>query len=170
MYLDTIVARIIAASRSWVDSLPRERLGSLAVDEYLLVLSHAYLYTDPDFRNDEDGVNMRHAGNIILEKRIGVTNKFYKANPLSDEYFSADGYTELFFWWNLSGMHTEVIENNKYRQSEDRPFHDLVFNRPEILPYYEAGLRDVDFIERCISDGVDADMARSLGEVSVNIR
>ena len=149
-------------SREWVAVLDRSVIGNFAVDDEFLVLSHAIASVavedfagspvNADVRNTLMGRRYERGSTLIAsENGIGVTEMV------------TQGIAEVFVWWGRQGVNKKFTEQDEYEQFRPRcSFINTLINRPERLPYYEVGIHNRSFINKCITDGVDAELAVSM--------
>ena len=151
----------IELSHKWVASLDRSIFGSFATDARLLAVVHAMYDFDVKATGNPDadfGQAMEHSGSVLemLDTTLAI--------PLDEKRFTNwSAMAEVFHWWGDNPVYMEYKSRLMYREvNEIRKVFTSLSENPPRLPYYEAGLRDNDFIDRCITDGVDADLAVAL--------
>jgi len=148
----------IELSHEWVASLDRSIFGSFATDARLLAVVHAMNDFDVKATDDPDadfGQAMEHSGSVLemLDTTLAI--------PMDQKRFVHwSAMAEVFHWWGDNPVYTEYKSRLMYREvNEIGKVFTSLSEHPPRLPYYEAGLRDNDFIDRCIIDGVDSSMA-----------
>ena len=154
--------KLLAESEAWVDSRGRECLGIFAVDRLLLVYAHALYLISPD--TEEADYNAPTPVLIAFSKlqvsRIAATvdGGYYFGNPNTNSLKTAV-FGELVMWLIADD---EELKEHDIDAMEIAAFLDEVISHPSRRPYYEAGLRNGAAIDRCVVEGVEPEMARSL--------
>ena len=165
MNIEAMVYEVVGASESWASTLDRSVLGSFSVDEEILILTHAYMSSSESFSGDD--TYPPDVGSALI-KRISEADKRVRAEfPDGGRMNSYEAYAELFMWWAEQGVYANAraLETYEYT-NRDAAFLTKVARHPERLAYYEAGLRDDDFIDRCVADDIDVSMVTSLGALA----
>jgi len=151
----------LAASVDWVTALDRSRLGSLAAPRECLVIQQAHERVAMEgFRRMEEALDAQN----YFSGHLDEYTKFHDLPWIMGE--SYDRLTaEVHLWWLLSNE-TPLIDYANTNHSHITPSVILwverlnnAYNRPSLLPFFEAGIWDVEFIEHCIAEDIDVAMA-----------
>jgi len=147
-------------SREFIASLDRSVLGNFACDEYALGLMD---------------VTYRFAASYGRVPKISSRSGYYaKFDELIDiagvnTDMSIALRSEILFWW----MKMKDIDMQTYHDTTFGHIEKDVVNRraselkvisqhPDMHAYFAMDIWDVEFIERCIADDVDAELAVSI--------
>ena len=143
----------IDESRLWIESLPRERLGSFAVDFEQLVMMESTIRVEA-LNKDWIGTKVPStywAGVPYEQMNIIITETYFwylkSDNPKLVRY-GEDFLDTLAF--SPNGQQVQRVWLERFR---------LIYHNPAALTYFEAGIWDMDVIQKMISDGVDAALA-----------
>ena len=147
-------ADVSALSRRFIGGLDRSPLGRFAVPRDVL--------TEVD--TEQRTRALRARGEMV--KGYSAFYAFQYAEDFAEkrgvDYYAAE--SELEFWWHYVGeplLESPIQPRDEYRDSLSRLY--IIAESPvEMHDYFEAGLWDTDFIARCISDGIDAELAKSI--------
>ena len=151
-----------ALSTKFVGSLDRSSLGSFAVDEYMLYLADVIQRSLQVLWNAIDNttsLKTDHAVKTIeLQELVGNRGTLL-----------AKVYAELFLWWKLSGNEKSIAYVKRYFADGHNGYMlaqmdvlNTVFLHPKKHDYFVAGVWDVEFIERCISENIDPSIASEM--------
>lgn len=155
-------------ARTFIDGLDRSALGSFTVDIHSLYLAHvAELYNAhvEDFKKDYDldFEEYLHQAMKASAQAIG-TLSYYVPEVDRPKVFD-----ELYLWWERNDAYPEMLDNNLRHLLWDHGFNDsrerlvLIADSPNAFhDYFAVDIWDITFIEKCIADGVDASLAKSL--------
>jgi len=145
-----------AISREFVAGLDRARLGTFAIP--VPALEAIDTLQRISTRNQE----------LMMDCYTPALNKVRGQSADAGLPVSACS-TELLFWWDISGddggwggkfsAGNDTLEENIKRLK-------IVYDNPGMHDYFDADVWDVDFIARCIADGIDADLAVSFSRLS----
>jgi len=150
-------AKLIIESRSYVDALPRDALGTLAVDHDLLVFRNAWqLYSDTSLY-------------LTTDKERRIPN-FLQGISRQKEFLESDIKhvdMEIAFWKDVhpDGAVSSVSVMSDNYSSSWKDILSTVYEFPEILPYFEVGIMDTKFVLQCIDEGIDPSIALDLRTV-----
>jgi len=157
--LSTESDEVVSMSERFISSLDRSRIGSFATPlsalraidtlHRLTTLSCQPETTEPMYE-----FNKRASQNALAAcEHSGI--------------FRNDVTAEMFFWWRVH--YGDAPDFEAYSSPRAKVFFNeslarlnTVYTHPEMHGYFEAGIWDIDFIERCIVDGVDSELAVSL--------
>lgn len=162
--IDAQVESYIHRAETWFSTLDRTFLGSFAVDGRTLVLRFAY-----ELMNQDDD----------RELAFTVGNKLsYLMDLRYEEIYGSSVQwrsitVEMLFWWEYYDAPSEWMDAYSKGFNTDsaiitatlnalHSLSDFLIRVPAALPYLEAGISDRTFIERCVNDGIDADIALRL--------
>jgi len=156
-YIDPTPAQAAAAmdaSRSWLASIDRSGLGRFATDEKIIVAVQAR-----ERMRREGGKMDSHLGFRLDQE---VANVYWEFTLREYASYCA----EVFLWWGIYepdsiGYITERIYHEPYFD-EDVDLLRRVYNNPDLLPFYEAGIWDEGFIAQCLENDIDASVALAL--------
>lgn len=169
------VARVLAWAGDVIDGVDRSRLGSFALDRITLVSTYAANFAvfngvmaseisdGVDFIVSPDGLSRDEVKDVV--SRLGA-NLLWDV-PFNDLTFHTEDFAAEAQLWNcvvnnfdFGSIRRGGTISNRY---VDR-FRLLrrVYENPDKLSFFEAGIWDDDFIYRCIADGVDASLAHEL--------
>jgi len=151
--VDILIADYYKSSTAFIDSLPRHLLGSLSGDYEMMVAVNAlisYRYT--------------------IGSRTHIEIRFRElSSAVCDEYANThDGEKDMLL---MNKRVVQEAEMWRVRMGLDLPliplrewgaFLSFILDNPRALAFAEIGMRDVDFIARCLSDDIDADLAIDL--------
>jgi len=150
-------------SRDFVYSLDRSVLGSFAVDSGLLVIADSIQRID--MLHDDVEANNLPADLDELDRILG--EKMFRSKG-----FKGFGLLpEVCHWWISDGTsamsrHANALLKRSPEMVSTRAHRlTLAATYPAMHSFFEADIWDVPFIERCIADGVDIDLALSMSEV-----
>jgi len=140
-------------SNEFVRGLDRSRLGKFAVPLDVLqsvdILYRLYVMREA---LSEDSPYWNHSRKTVdVCKAAGV-----------DEF---DAVAEMLLWWTVKGDPFRDFNKAKslpVAHSDRMARLTFIAAHPDKNDYFVAGVWDVDFIERCISEGVDAELASTL--------
>lgn len=112
-----------------------------------------------------------YAGKLEFVSQPTEANEFYTFTEACTRQNIpiADVQAELFFWWKRSDWkdaaeQVEIYDNhNVVRRIAELEF---IADHPASQAYLQAGIRNLEFIAKCIQDDVDAQLALTLLEVS----
>lgn len=175
---DTGTMFYIASATAQINYYPRERLGSFASNEELLITllaRHAFVmaHADYDYLVASSDNKISFDDSYVNEIAVSHT-KFHDAYnkylyQLDDGIdIISNGVNELLMWEHRD---ERSVLDIKYSNSQDAEvfsdaFRIRVFNmivdHPEYSPYCEVGITDSDFIESCIKSDIDAGLASTL--------
>ena len=146
------VGALIEQSQTWASGIDRSGLGSFAIPDDALIAFQA----SERLRRDKSA-NFR-LGNE-MDKRIWQLG--YGRFDTSKKHLRA--IAEVYLWWSL---HDPEMSAYISRRCSNLPYlSDMldrllrVYENPEHLPYYEAGVWDDVLISQFIGNGVDASLA-----------
>jgi len=155
--LEVTGADIVALSRDFIESMNTTRLGRFGLD------SDTLLAADVIQRHrlvNGGGVEIKDS---LLDFYLTESQRLLSAQGKTIN----DAHGELFFWWKLSGqgdlifyMMDELSHNKNL--THRMGFLSMVIDHRDMHDYFAVGIMDTDFIERCMADGIDAEMAHSL--------
>jgi len=158
--------RLIAEAIADMGDPDRSSIGSLALPWDVVVDAGAFC------RLYESDLNALATSIIekILEDRSEAA--LSEAEMHGTEAVYRNALLEYFHW-------SEIVDPSRddiAEYSEDPAFSErisyinFVTERPDALPYIDAGLRDMAFIERCLADGVDASLAIGISPSTERVR
>lgn len=148
--------QLIKQAKKWVAQQERSKFGIFAVPEDRLVLFAAWRFSQK--------LGANYVENNLIDRYLSLVESFRSIESAAVE-------AEYLFWQNEGGTtyHSggSFANNNNYLEnpSEVGEFTGRLWNiyhRPHRMRYFEANVWDGDFIERCIADGIDPMVARSL--------
>jgi len=143
---------MLIEARNWISTLPRERLGSFAVDAELLA-THT-VHERISVLEDEDLYE------LAIEGSIASIGEFLGELEYDGVYtrLAARISYEYKMWESMRQAEKRGVEWEPLLSAE----LDTVYVNPEMLHYFEVGIWNEEFISRCISDGMDAEIALSV--------
>jgi len=156
------------SSSRWLGAVDRTELGFFALPLDVLLSFDALLkvlYDDSkkqEAQPERGSAANENLGRLnmtatLISARAGV---FTKASDPFDPRM-----VELRYWWEKTtgqeyyGVRVPEQESGSRKRMER--IH-LVAANTEMHPYFELGIWDVRFIEKCLTDGVDPEIARVL--------
>ena len=148
---------LMEGSRKLVGEIDRSALGSFALPFEVLAIRHASsVLGDRGTFGDKTDLLQNILANRLTQacKTAGV-----------DSSYAAFGKarTELRYWaQSNNGIPEDWADRYSVLDVEDEKKLHLVADNPAMLPYFESGIWDVDFIEDCLADNIDAAMAVSI--------
>ena len=162
IYPEYDVEPLPARARAFIDGLDRSVLGRFAVDEqglYLLHLGELYRFIAVALFSQN---NRRREYDAVWEK---ITENEKAIREIVTDYTNRTVFLdELYFWWHSSD--NGLLQGNSergYAPIERNAWMELLSTSPVARhEYFAVGLRDIDFIDRCIAVGVDPEMALTL--------
>jgi len=149
------VSLVVNAASGWLGDLDRSAIGSLAVPFDVLVIAAAL----DSVRDSNDNEDIRAA--LILNSLGGRMTGSGRYDSEALTYLAG---IEYGFWW---GEHHGVAKPgfiaslNQWSVMRVWMLGKAV-ESPVRVPYFEAGLDDVVFIDRCIDEGIDPELAVSM--------
>ena len=136
----------LAKSDIWVKSIDRSRLGVLATPPNILALGHAIHRTSKN--------RSRYRVKELLEYMLTTeTGQSVFGSPEFDNELSA----EVWFW-NKPGKRTPRFRLKAPLLPAVVRLETIAAN-PEMHDYFAAGIWDIEFINRCLAEGIDASIA-----------
>jgi len=166
--------RLIRRSARWASHLPREKLGSFAIDASLLAANDAswrlQLADNPDHDYKGWSAVAQHVEDEmerVETERMGMSVNSLTSIHDIDSIFDY-ARAEMFFWWAYSsyGVTYTLLEKAMDRVEPDVVERITLLNDivalPEGLPYFEAGILDSAYIRKCIATGIDVSIAVEL--------
>lgn len=148
-----------SVSKAFVKGLDRSVLGAFAVDSEPLFLC--------DVKERWKVVKDRLTADGTLPLDDG--NYRWSADALAEYGASYEEiyhlFAELYYWWGISDDPELVAAVSG---EEGKKFTDgiarlaTIAAHPEMHDFFYVGIWDTEFIERCITDGVDVDLALSM--------
>lgn len=174
-----------------VSAYPRHIFGAFAVDVEVLMSLQArfnYYHAHSDLLCYPDGKmagEMIYNMDVLRTKLVGhhtrifgavdtlnndITESIHKAAP---EYSSRkelqqirhDAVAELLMWEkndNRSIIRSVLTELQYESFGSQMEFYQLIFDNPEVAPYFQVNIFDTDFINKCIADDIDPSLALTL--------
>ena len=158
---DIALAEYKSVSDGFVGGLDRTRLGRFAIPLDVLTAEDTL---------QRIGVS-EEAG---LLPGVSMTSTHYKTMLNKSEGLckasgikNRDALNEVLFWWRECGDPLWDVDESEEMMEYHKGLPKLitVYDNPDKHDYFEAGIWDVSFIERCIAEGVDAELASSLRPV-----
>ena len=172
---DAEVSAYTEAARARAVGLPREALGSLAVDEELLIALDAYTYFEKDYPIAVAVNKYQHDMPVALEiidNRRALNHLSNRAFDLAratsddkDLYLRAAAEVRMWSLWRGEPSPTNIygISEPTWERIVALSLAMLsVVEKPARLPYVVAGITNVEHMDRCISGGVDPALSHSL--------
>ena len=148
---------LMEGSRKLVGEIDRSALGSFALPFEVLAIRHASNVLGDRREYGEKADVLQD----ILAKRL--TQACKTAGVDSSYAVFGKARTELRYWAQLNGgVHEDWADRYSVLDPQDEKKLHLVADNPAMLPYFESGIWDVDFIEDCLTDNIDAAMAVSI--------
>lgn len=142
----------------WVDKLDRSIIGCLAVNTDALVKAQAY------FLAVAKSGKQQKLSNAMLLIEFNISNILQPNNAYPDEATEMVK-AELWFWWRRSLKSTLIPythqDTNEQIESRIRLL-EAVATQPEMHPYLEVGMRDVDAILAFINNNIDVELGQSI--------
>jgi len=154
---------LAAAAADFADSLDRTRLGSFAVpyEALVAVYMEERMWLLEKDRLLCDGLTAVTARSQALIAITAVTGSDDERNVMHN-----NASAEVLFWWAETESSLWVDWKRQDEGGDWVPSGVVrlreVYNHPDMRSYFENDVWDKGFIRQCISEGVDADMARSL--------
>ena len=156
---DSAIARILLVSperqsRKLIGAIDRSRLGSFAVPLDALIAGETrerILEDTPDYGRYFEA--MHHESIARLDK------------TLVDSGTDEDSVrVEVLFWWGIYDKSLLRYSGRALRRDTENAVLRLVdiYENPDMHDYFAAGIWDIPFIERCMSDGIDHEIAGSI--------
>jgi len=145
-----------AESKRYVDALDRTGLGVFATPIPLLAAADVF-YRMALLPSARSAITLR---NEWYERLRGAFVRSCRKQSDMD-----DATAEMVFWWGLTDdplWEQRKICTDNVAVSERLTTLISIHAHPDMHDYFAAGIWDVDFIERCISDGIDPEMAAVL--------
>jgi len=151
---------VMARAQKIVGSLDRSALGSFASSPEALTYALA--------------VRIAVVGRMsnlyrLLKRKSTLEYALAHKNVSVEE--DATARSEMYFWiqdstdpamQKLAASTPYTIERDSSRDRDWSERFSLVRSRPDAHGYFHAGIWDIEFIDRCISDGIDVSMALSI--------
>jgi len=148
---DVTWEEVVSDSNSFIDSLDRSILGRFAVPRDVL---------------SEAERAQRSGALAVLPGIASVGGAPWWEQMTALRYLGVDGYKAVFaevaYWWSVSDellLTDGVMEKGWTFDIVERL--RLVVAHPHMHDYFDNGIWDIVLIERCIADGVDAELALS---------
>jgi len=150
---ETRVANRMRLSAEWVAGLDRSVLGVFAVADIHLV--HADVRARELMQGSDDIHYMR-----AMSAAIAVAQYEYGAEFFGED-MEARAEAEWHFWREQSREFGRPQGQSRLLPTYIKRLR-TVNDHPEMYGYFAADIWDMEFIGKCLSDGVDADLAVSL--------
>lgn len=148
--------KLWADATSLVDDLDRSFLGSFACDRSFLIWAFAVR------KQDDDSFVIRQTKQAMTQP--GTQYFVPVTSPAA--ILALD---ERAFWLQYEQLTQEQFPVPQVTQDISRAashaLRRVLYSRTHLLPYFEAGIWDEAFIDRCIADGIDANVAASMGGI-----
>ena len=159
---EVTLADIEAESERFVARLDRTLLGRFAVPASALAAMDTFQRTRMRIKSKDDGVQSNYSPALRkLMQQISIAG-------IPEETIS----TELFFWWSISDEYRlaerAAVVGKRFSDGIDRLF--VVYAHPEMYGFFHADIWDMDFIGRCIADGIDSEIAASMHGLTGGLR
>ena len=149
---ELIPAEVEKASREFVARLDRTPLGSFAIPVDALAAMDALQRVMYSLIDDTSWT--------------GYGDAFEKMKVLASAYglTTRDCTLETLFWWSISD---EPLWDKRSLSLDDAFHHDTkrlhaVYDNPGMHDYFAHDIWDISFIERCLFEGIDAEIASSI--------
>jgi len=159
---------VVTEASRWVESLDRARIGRFAVSRELLMLSYAenMLSSDKSSQREVLAEIMSERG-FLIRWGWGWDQSLHdmSASPFltGKVPLGVQADAELQLWLEMEGKSVftdPVTQHFLYR--EVFAFLTDLYSHPESLPYFEAGITDVELVDRCATEGIDVELAISM--------
>jgi len=151
-------AAISEVAAGWLGTLDRSAIGSMALPLEALVIAGAIRKVEAEVTNSRT----QSALKLIMRERL--VHIFWSGDQVEADQMRHMAGAEFCYW-------SEVVHGERHPGMDDYAdsfwhtrqllYMTQVTECPDRLPYFEAGLTDVDFVDRCIADGIDTDIAAS---------
>jgi len=162
VYWHRSVDDVVGHSTAFVDSLDRSVLGSLGVPRDVLILL--------DINERAGSLRMVADIHILQLTERKTYDDAYRAyvaaggEPTFESFDYAVG--ELLWWWSVTD--DPMWKDNWYARGVGGWIEDalsrvrLIAARQDMHPFFEVGIWNTDFIERCIADDIDSELAQTM--------
>ena len=158
-YRDMTLAELSAMSYAFVNRLDRSPLGRFAVPQKLLLAvdRHERISTLASGGFSVEGITVAQSSDRVQDasRESGVPH--------------SDGVVELMYWWSVSDEPMWAAKSKRALFSwVEKPMAwlGIVADNPEMHPYFAVGLLDYGFVQKCIADGIDVEIAVALATES----
>lgn len=166
MSASTIEAHLYHAE-IWLDSIDRSTLGKLSNNIDLMTI--IYALTAARFSTySKDNAGDGWAVNIdeVFSEKLDDYNLKHNQPFLTDDEIVAL-YGETFFWLELLQPHNKALmqwlqEKRNQGIDESVMYYRFIHNNYGGLAYFEVGIWDLEFINRCLTDDIDPSIALEL--------
>lgn len=153
----------------FVDSLDRKSLGKFAVDRDVLniVAAAYYLYNNKFWQLQKERnvlFDPTYSGAFIRTLDEALINAGYKGN----HQYLWQAEMEIVFWWKLHQPDSPMMLVNFYKHLDadaiaiEHARYMLIRQYPEYHNYFLQEIWDIDYIKRCLTDNIDAELAWEL--------
>lgn len=142
------------SSVKWVETLSRETIGSFACEPKVLAWADASL----------EAKEMH--GTTVLNYLNPLWQRITKLDAI---FMKPKAQAEAALWASETNDHSRnvrVANSEVIRGSSWFMMLQTITNRPELLPYFERGLHDVDYMDRCITGNIDPELAWAIHQKS----
>ena len=156
---------ITADSRDFIHNLNRSAMGVFASRRLALLRAHKLsMYTllrdSLDRRvSAGDASESSRTELDILNRLTDLARKSFasECSGVQREMITA----ELFHWWSICGDSMMMAAARIQDASESSVKVTSIIDNPDMHEYFSAGIWDVAFIDECLTNGVDVELARS---------
>jgi len=146
----------------WCDSLNRSVLGVFGVTDSDFIAYTAFNLAFNGNMESEDlpVVQARFVDAVVSELKQRIKCEF---NDVQREFtFWCDVDEGVFEKTPLRPYTGQGNSNLRLSEKSKQSILYMAYRYPDFVPYFFIGIWDLDFIARCVEDGVDAEIARSL--------
>lgn len=148
--------RLLEAAQ-WVDSLDRSALGVFASDRESLIAvaaSTEQKYAGGEYDRETAADLGKHMQSVLFQHRE------------QRHAYEMTVQAELYFWWLHDDVksHIEIVNELLPVSAwlpRMRKFH-LLYDNPQMYRFFEADIWDVTFIQQCLDNDIDFEIALTL--------